>query len=295
MSSGDTSSHVAGAMESAAQSVSTAVKAHGGLFVAQADGAFMPTLHSRGPWSLDALHGGPPAALLARAIERCDPRPDMQVARLSVELIRPVPASPLRVEARVTRPGRRVQLIDATARSDELTVAYARALRIQTGSPPIRLSPSQGAGGISPEAESLRGPDGIQPMVFPESTEPAFHSAGAELRFEKGAFHVKGPATVWVRLLGPVVAGEVPSPLQRVAAAADFGNGVSAELTFGTDIFINPDLTIHLHRMPVGEWVCLDARTWLGDPGIGMAESSLFDVAGPIGRSLQSLLVQEGR
>ena len=86
--------------------------------------------------------------------------------------------------------------------------------------------------------------------------------------------------------------GEEPSPWQRAAAAADFGNGVSAELDFDVELFINPDLTVSVHRPPVGEWVCLDARTRFGTPGIGAAESELWDAEGRIGRSVQSLVVE---
>jgi hypothetical protein len=94
-----------------------------------------------------------------------------------------------------------------------------------------------------------------------------------------------------VRLAVPVVPGEEPTALQRVAAAADFGNGVSSELDFARYLFINPDLTVYLHRPAIGEWVCLDASTRIGVPGVGVSESGLWDLHGPIGRSLQSLLV----
>ena len=87
------------------------------------------------------------------------------------------------------------------------------------------------------------------------------------MRYVGGAFERPGPATVWFRLRCPVVLGEQPTPWQRTAAVADFGNGVSAELPFGSSLFINPDLTVSLHRPPTGEWVCLDARTRFGDPG----------------------------
>ena len=90
----------------------------------------------------------------------------------------------------------------------------------------------------------------------------------------------------------PVVPGEEPSPLQRVAAAADFGNGVAAPARFDELRFINADLSIHLHRLPVGEWVCLDSVMWLSDQGVAQAESALHDEEGPIGRSLQSLLLE---
>ncbi len=107
-----------------------------------------------------------------------------------------------------------------------------------------------------------------------------------------GAFDTPGPATVWVRLRVPVVGGHEPSPLQRVAAAADFGNGVSAVLDFARYSFINPDLTVSLSRPAVGVWVCLDAATHTGIPGVALAASTLFDTEGPIGQSVQSLLVE---
>ncbi len=99
-----------------------------------------------------------------------------------------------------------------------------------------------------------------------------------------------GPATAWIRLRVPVVAGRDPSPLQRVAAVADFGNGISSWLDPDTHTYINPDLTISVFRPAVGEWICLDARTW-GGGGVGMAESSLYDRDGRIGRAVQMLLL----
>jgi hypothetical protein len=136
------------------------------------------------------------------------------------------------------------------------------------------------------------GPDRGRETPFPRGDYEALHNAGTEIRFVKGKFAEPGPATVWIRLRQPVVAGEQPSALQRVAAAADFGNGVSAVLDFTRWVFINPDLTIYLNRHPVGEWVCLDARTDVDGHGVGMAHSRLHDELGPIGRSAQSLLLE---
>jgi hypothetical protein len=101
-----------------------------------------------------------------------------------------------------------------------------------------------------------------------------------------------GPATVWIRLRADVVEGEVPSPLQRVAAAADFGNGLSRIVPFDTHTFINPDLTIGLSRVPAGSWIGLDIVTRLAPDGFGQAESTIFDTAGPVGRAVQSLIVE---
>jgi len=264
----------------------------------------VPTEFARGPWSPDALHGGPVAALLARAAESCAAPGSMHSARLSVELLRPVPVAPLRLSASVSRPGRKVQLVDVrmTTAHDGQEVAWGRLLRIRA------------LGEDDPEAEGVPpaltvrstdeaqppGPGAGRPMVSPgqvgEAPPPdgyrAFHSAGAELRFVRGAFERLGPSTVWVRLAVPVVPGEAPSPMQRAAAASDFGNGVSAEVAFGQFLFINPDLTVTLERPPVGEWVCLDARTALGNPGVGVAQSALWDELGPVGRAVQTLVVE---
>jgi hypothetical protein len=109
----------------------------------------------------------------------------------------------------------------------------------------------------------------------------------------KGEIGVAGPAAMWFRLRVPMVSGESVSPLMRVAAAADFGNGISGATTWDDHLFINPDLTIYLHRLPEGEWVGLDAITWPTSHGVGMAEAALFDGRGRIGRSLQGLLLDQ--
>ena len=257
------------------------------LFVV--DGAhFVPTVLCRGPWSPDAQHGGPPAALLGRAVERFEDGDMMQVARLTVELLRPVPLAPLTVATRWARPGRRVQLVEATLRADGAEVARAVGLRIRRVEPDLfaerdgELAPPPG-----PESGSASAPPWEGTL-----TTPAFHSHAVEHRFVGGGFDRPGPATDWVRLRVPLIEGEEVSPLSRVATAADFGNGISWVLSrlegWG---FINPDLTIYLHRLPAGEWVCLEAVSRVEPHGIGMAESRLWDQRGLIGRSLQSLLV----
>jgi hypothetical protein len=94
-----------------------------------------------------------------------------------------------------------------------------------------------------------------------------------------------------MRMAVPLLPGEEPSPLQRVLAAADSGNGVSAALDWRSYLFINVDLSVHLNRMPEGEWVCLDAVTIPERDGVGIADTALFDERGQIGRAAQTLLV----
>jgi hypothetical protein len=114
-----------------------------------------------------------------------------------------------------------------------------------------------------------------------------------DVRFVAGAFLEPGPATVWLRMCEPLVAGEEPSALQRVLVAADSGNGVSATLDFTRFLFINVDLSVHLHRLPASEWVCLDAITIPEPNGVGITDIALYDERGPIGRAAQTLLVAE--
>ena len=136
--------------------------------------------------------------------------------------------------------------------------------------------------GVDPGAPP--GPDAGYALAVTHRRLPGLPQRRGRAALRGGGIRPRGPATVWVRLAVPVVPGEEPTPLQRVAAAADFGNGVSSELDFAHYLFINPDLTVHLHRPAVGEWVCLDASTAIGVPGVGVAQSALWDVQGPIGR-----------
>jgi hypothetical protein len=263
---------------------------------------YTPTDFSRGPWTPDALHGGPVAALVALAAERCDSAGPMYSSRLTVELLRPVPVAPLAVEAVVSRPGRKVQLIDVTVRTaaEGDDVAWGRLLRIRAvpaGDPSVARVPAPLEVRATDEPQPP-GPGQGEPVRQPPrasergGTYRAFHSEGAELRFVRGAFDRLGPSTVWIKLAVPVVDGEDPTPMQRAAAAADFTNGVSTELPFGQFLFINPDLTVALDRPPEGQWIGLEARTAIGAPGTGVAQSLLWDELGPVGRSVQSLVVE---
>jgi hypothetical protein len=261
------------------------------LFDAVEGGGWHPTAWAVGPWAPDALHGGPTAALLAREAERAGDAdaPDIawHPARLTVELLRPVPLAPLRCTATVVRSGGKIQVADSQiASADGKIVASARLLRIRTAAID---APDTTAGLTAPSLPER--PATAAEMTPARAAWDGFHNRGVEHRFAAGRFDESGPATDWIRLAVPVVEGEDPSPLQRVAAAADFGNGVSSETDWMTTLFINPDLTIYLRRVPSGEWVCLEAVTWMGAAGVALAESRLWDEGGLLGRSLQALLV----
>jgi hypothetical protein len=241
---------------------------------------------TRGPWDPGAEHGGAPAALLGRAVEQVPPGADMRVARVTMELLRPVAIGELRVETEIVRPGRRVQLVAARLWSGDTLAVQALALRIRRAAD---VSPTVPSPDLAPAP--LPGPDARAGLRF--GAAPSFPDDGCDLRFARGDYRAPGPAVAWIRLAVPVVAGETPSGLQRALAAADFGNGVSAVLDWERQVFINPDLTVHLERDPVGEWICLDAETSIADDGTGQATSTLYDEQGRIGRAVQALYVDQ--
>jgi len=249
--------------------------------------AFAATELTRGPWDPGSQHAGPPAALLARAIERCEPREAAQVARVTVEILRPVPIAPLKATASVLRPGRSVELLEGslTLASDGTELMRATAWRLRTTELDLPAPPAE------PSDPPPPGPErGESAPFFPTGADVGHHTA-MDYRFVRGAFLEPGPATAWLRMRQPLVAGEEPTPLQRVMVAADSGNGVSAALDWRRFAFINTDLTVHLARPAAGEWVGLDAVTIPLPSGVGLTDTALWDEGGRIGRAAQTLLV----
>ena len=272
-------------------------------FFVQRGDAYDPTELTRGPWDPDSQHAGPPAALIGREIERLEGGGNRQVGRITFEILRPVPIAPLRVEARVARPGRSVELVEASLSDSDGEVIRATAWRLRSTEVelPAGLTSVDGPGLIGTSPSTLRPgfvPPGAQearPGSFPPTGHDVGYHTAMEYRFVQGDFGILGPALVWMRMRQPLIAGEEPSPLQRVLVAADSGNGVSATLDWGRYLFINVDLTVHLHRPLAGEWVCLDSVTIPEPGGIGLADTALYDGRGPIGRAAQTLLIDERR
>ncbi|MGA8219605.1 MAG: thioesterase family protein [Solirubrobacterales bacterium] len=256
---------------------------------------YIATELTRGPWDPTSQHAGPPAALIGRQVERLgggriggEDGPAAQIGRITYEVLRPVPIARLRVEADIVRPGRRVEMFEAVL-SDEAGEPLIRAQgwRLRTESVSFE-APAR-------SAEPPRGPESGEPGEFFHTGYAVGYHTAMEYRFTAGAFMEPGPATVWMRMAVPLLPDEEPSPLQRVLAAADSGNGVSAALDWSKYLFINVDLSVHLHRMPEGDWVCLDAVTLPEPNGVGMADTRLLDDRGPIGRAAQTLLIAPRR
>ncbi|MGH2820530.1 MAG: thioesterase family protein [Actinomycetota bacterium] len=249
------------------------------FYIAHDHDRFLATEWTRGPWGPDAQHAGPPAALLGRAIERAGSE-GMQVARITFEIHKPVPLAMLQVGTEILRRGRRVELVASSLSSEGEEVMRATATRIRTA--PLELP-----------RQEIRPPHAIPASsasteLFPATWHPNYLEA-MEWRFARGTFTRPGPAAAWVHMRHPLVAGEPVTPLTRVLAAVDSSSGISAELDWTEWLFINPDLSVHLHSLPRGEWILLDALTVTGPAGRGTASSTIYDEHGQIGHSLQSL------
>jgi hypothetical protein len=243
------------------------------------DGRFASTPHTSGPWDPAFQHAGPPAALLGRALEHCEPRDGFVLARLTFEILRPVPVDKVQVDARVVRPGRSVELLEGELSAGGKPVMTVRAWRVLGGTAPT----------VVDDAAPPARPDDATPP--PAALDGFGYGEAVELRFAVGGWSQPGPATVWTRLRVPLLPGETPTGLQRVLAVADSGNGVSAVLPLDEWLFINPELTVHLRREPRGEWICLDARTAITEGGAGLASSTLSDEDGVVAQGAQSLFV----
>jgi hypothetical protein len=249
------------------------------------EGRFAATRHSAGPWSTHTQHLGPPSALMARAMEALPASAPMQVARVTVEILGPVPVAELEVSAGVDRPGRSVELLGAELRADGRVVARCRAWRhLHSDTAPVAVAVDPP---LPPPAEGKE-------IHRPEGWGPGYLDA-MEWRALTGDLGTPGPATVWARQAVDLVAGERPTGLQRLLVVADSGNGASSRMDPREWLFINSELTVHLHREPTGEWIALDATTAIGPTGTGTAFSVLHDDHGPVGRGAQALLVRPQR
>ncbi|GAA1859519.1 thioesterase family protein [Asanoa iriomotensis] len=246
---------------------------------------FESTRHTQGPWGAGLQHAGPPSALLARAIEALPSTlaGEPHLARLTVEILGAVPVDELTVTATVLRPGRSVELVEAAASAGGRTVLSARGWR-------IRRTELELPRPARPRIE----PAPMRPSVATAFTDPAWRGGylgAVEWRFISGHFEKPGPALVWARPRVPLVAGEPMSPLQRLVALADSGNGLSRVLDMAAWWFINTELSLHLLRPPAGEWMCVRARTTLSEGGAGLATTLLYDDGGAVGQGAQALLV----
>jgi hypothetical protein len=259
------------------------VSAPPALYLPDGDGRFQSTAYTRGPWNPAHQHAGPPAALLARAAEQASAIVGGQTTRLSFDILGPVPVAPIEVSARVLRPGRRVELLEATLTAEGEPRMRLTAWRMRVDETPHIHTPDPPPASPSTGRESSF-------AAWPQNGQVAYRDA-LEWRWVDGDFDEPGPATVWANLRVPLVEGEELRPIERLLVMADAASGVSAELDWQEWMFVNVDLGVHLDRPPHGEWMAMDARTRIGDAGAALCTSILSDGLGRVGVSTQSLLV----
>ena len=249
------------------------------------DGANVETSAAAGgPWNPNLQHGAAPSSLICWAVERLPAPVPMRIARLTVDLMRPVPVAPLTIETEIVREGRKIQLVAARLLADGVEVVRASALRIRVaegalpdtaGTPPLD----------KPLPEAGRDPD------FFTGRTPFLE--GISMRTVGGSFRTPGPASVWFRPTKPIVEGAALSPAMRAVIASDFCNGAASVLDFKEWTFINGDLTVSLARAPVGDWILLDGETWAGADSVGFAAARLADTGGYFGRAVQSIIFEK--
>jgi len=243
---------------------------------------FVATESTRGPWSPAHQHGGPPAALLVRAMERLA-GDDALLARMTFDYLRPVPIALLTVHAEVTRAGAKVRRLQATlATADGTVVVQASALALRTADV-LPESIDDGARAPAPVASAV-------PFQFPFFRDPVAYHLSVETRTSHDTWG-QGPVMAWMRPRVALVEGERASPLQRLLVVADSASGLAVVLDPARHTFVNADLTVAVHRLPAGDWLGLDAATVAEAHGVGLTRARLWDARGAIGVSLQSCVV----
>jgi len=254
--------------------------AHGAFY--RIDGAHAhPSADTRGPWDPGAQHGGAPTALVAWTVDQMPSAAPMRIARITMDLFRPVPIVPLDVNTSVLREGRNIQLIEVRLASNGKECVRAAVLRVRTAA--------------MNTPEDVRTPPRRWPLPDESETITSFAREGLaqslDIRAADGRFRDKNAPPVWFRLKRPFIEGAANTPLITASIVADFCNGMSGILDWEKWTFINADLTIHFARDPIGEWIMLEAQGWVGADGRGTATGILSDLDGAFGRAAQSLVI----
>lgn len=248
----------------------------------QTPDVFHANAATAGPWDVTLQHGGPPVALLARALEAQGRPAGSRIAHIACDFFGPVPVSQVSIQADVLRAGSRIHLSEATMRARGRVVLRATAWHLVADagrSPPVNGS-------------------FVVPPLPPHDAEARFpgmarfpYGDALEWRFAQGGFGELGPAIVWTRCRIPLVRGSALTGLQRVLIMVDSANGISAVLPFAAWTFVPIALVVSAQRLPEAEWVGMAAETTVGADGIGVTDTILFDADGAFGRAIQTLYV----
>jgi hypothetical protein len=236
--------------------------------------------HAAGPWDPNMQHGGAPSSLVVWAAERIPAPAPMQIARATIDLMRPVPVAPLTIETEVLREGRKIQLCAVRLLADGKLTVGATVLKVRREKQPLPADIVEPALDVATPEQSREEP---QNSPF---------GSGMTIRAARGRFGGPGAGAIWYRADRPLIEGSAISQAMRAVAASDFCNASSA-LDWTKWTFLNADLNVNMAREPVGEWILLDAVSWIGPDGSGLAMARLADTSGYFGRCTQSLVIEK--
>ncbi|WP_037310816.1 thioesterase family protein [Ruegeria halocynthiae] len=253
------------------------------FFHQSADGAFVGNDPARGPWSEDHCHAGPVSGLIVRAAET-EVGPEKMLTRLTVDLLRPLPLTGLRVAAETTRHTKTLATTRVTVHDlDDTLCATATTMHLARRNlgqvPNVTLPPP----GLD---DAVVGPF---PIGETRHSLPGFANC-AQVLYPKGGNQGSGPKTVWMRT-PPLLKDEAQSPIQALCPLADCGNGISWNAPTTEMGFMNTDLTVQIHREPTSDWLASDSVCHWQPSGIGMSQSVLYDTKGAVATALQTLVL----
>lgn len=250
------------------------------------ESTFQPTLHAQGVWREHEQHMGPASGLLAHALQTVHPRTDLQLCRITYEILGVITADQTVVNVEVIRPGRTVEMLEGRLITNGRTAIRATGWRM------AHFDTSTVAGGAP---EPLAGPDDWPGWSSAERW-PGGYIASLESRMSPDS--APGSGKAWLRSTKAVIEDEPVSDLAAFTTLVDTANGIADLLDPREWMFPNTDLTIHYFRSPrftdpTQRWVGLDAAAAVGPDGIGLTSSTLHDQRGAVGRAEQILTVRK--
>jgi len=252
-------------------------------FRLRSDGAFVGNDPVRGPWSADHCHAGPVACLIARAAET-EVGPEKMLTRLTVVLLRPLPLAGLRVAAETTRHTKTLATTRVTVHDlDDTLCCTATTMHL------VRKDLGRVPNVVTEKLNVNDTVDGPFPIGQMRHDLPGF-AHFVDVVYPEGGNQGPGPKTIWMRAPS-LLDGETQSPIQSMCPLADCGNGISWNVPPTEMGFMNTDLTLHIHREPVSDWLASDSVSHWQSSGIGMSQSVLYDTQGPVGTALQTLVL----
>ena len=257
-----------------------------GYYTQISDDTYLPSGHAQGAWNAHEQHMAPVAGLLIHVAETFEKRPELQLARVSLDILGLIPLEPTTVHARILRPGRTIELVEVTAVVAGRPVVRGTAWRL------IRSDSSPVAGeSLTDGLVEMPGPDDLADTTdlthWPGGYIESLQVKAAELR--------PGHGRAWLRSAVPLLTGQAATPTAEFLRLADTANGIAPRGAPNQWLFPNVDYTVHLIREPEPGWIGLDTRASYGTTGLGLTSSTIHDVHGPVGRLEQSLTIRRAQ